>query len=110
MLSDELVVRIDYSACVVDFVFSLVPILEHVEVGQEVLVHLFCFLLVRLIFFSEFVPVAVLDECETVELNRFSILVFRYLDARIDDFSLVLHHILFYMIWNIDRLPIVPYI
>ena len=63
MLRDELVIHIDYSASVVDFIFACLPILEHVKVSQEVLVHLFCLHLVRLIFFLELVPVAFLNEC-----------------------------------------------
>ena len=61
MLSDELVIRIYYSACVIDLVFSLVLLIEHVEIGEEVLVHLLRFLVVWLIFFSEFVAVAFLN-------------------------------------------------
>ena len=61
MLSDELVICIDYSACVIDLVFPLIFLLEHVEVGEEVLVHLLRFLLVWLVFFSEFVAVTFLN-------------------------------------------------
>ena len=93
----------------------MILFVKHVKIGKEVLVHLLCFLLVRLVLFSEFVAVALLDECETVELDRFSVLVYRYLDARIDGVNLVLYEVLLYLCWRwsldfFDYLPIVSHI